>query len=314
MILRTIARMLIQEHRHRPITGRVLCLGPQLVPMHRGEVDELFAATPHEAARALAEWRAAGADPTPVSDEYFFGRFPIDSLDSLDVVAGFGGTIIHDLNEPVPAELHERFDFIVDGGTFDHLVQIGVGLGSVARMLKPGGRVLHYNAASGYLGACYMTLGPALFYDYYVLNDFADCHVYIVRGTGVHSNDPWDVFHLPYARTRELNSRVNQMSVCIAEKGSGSTSNRLPVQHGYRSPQMRKEFAESERRLGVSPRRPVFVCDRVPTIALREAVKRVRLELRWMRDPRRSWAWRRKKLRNASARLKATGYFYLGRL
>src|SRR5207247_11311834 len=116
MIVRMIARALLQEHEHRPITGRLLCLGPQLVPMNRGEVDALLAPGPEEAKSALEAWRGDGADPTPVSDEYFFGKFPIDRLDSLDVVAGFGGTIIHDLNLPIPEELYEQFDFIVDGG------------------------------------------------------------------------------------------------------------------------------------------------------------------------------------------------------
>src|SRR5438445_5776379 len=132
MILRTIARALIQEHRYRPIVGRVLCLGPQLVPMHRGEVDELFAETPAEAREARAAWRRDGADPAHVSDEYFFHKFPIDRLDSLDVVEGFGGTVIHNLNDPLPEHLRGQFDFIVDGGTFDHLLQLGTAFGSVA--------------------------------------------------------------------------------------------------------------------------------------------------------------------------------------
>lgn len=311
MILPTIAKMLVQEHRYRPITGRVLCLGPQFVPMHKGQVDALFASTPAEADRARAEWRAQGSPQEPVSDEYFFRKFPIDKLDSLDVVPGYGGTIIHDLNVPVGSELHNQFDFIVDGGTFDHLMQLGTAFRNVIRMLKPGGRVLHYNAASGYIGAAYVSFGPDLFYDYYVVNKFADCKVWVARGTGPHTSDPFEMFYLPTARTKALNSAKHQMVVCLAEKRKDSTWEGFPVEYTYRPPDLREEFAASQKRVQKS-KRPPLVGERRLWSSIREWVKRTRIEATYAFSRYREGKLRWDKFRRT--RWRATGYIYVGQL
>lgn len=314
MILPTIAKILIQEHRYRPITGRLLCLGPQLVPLHRGEVDALFAEGPEAAVEATKRWRQDGADPTHVSDEHFFRRFPIDRLDSLDVVEGFGGTIIHDFNTPIPESLHEQFDFILDGGTFDHLIQLGTAFRNVIRMLKPGGRVLHYNAASGYLGVAYVVFGPDLFYDYYVVNRFADCKVYIARGTGPRTRDPFELFYLPDARTKWLNSPMHQMVVCLAEKAEDSTFETIPVEYAYRSRELREEFARLRKRT-LESARPLLRGKRNLWRAAREKIRRTRIEWVYAVDRYRGGKFQlRKFLRKRAQKLAGTGYVYLGQL
>lgn len=314
MILTTISKMLLQEHRYRPITGRLLCLGPQTIPLHRGYVDALFAAGPEEAERAMEEWRRNGADPSHVKDEYFFHKFPIDRLDSLDVVEGFGGTIIHDLNVPIPEQYHEQFDFIVDGGTFDHLIQLGTAFRNVIRMLKPGGRVLHYNAASGYMGVAYVVFGPDLFYDYYLVNRFADSRVYIARGTGPHTEDPFDMFYLPEARTKHLNSPVHQMVVCIAEKAQDSTWDAIPVEYGYRTPELRDQFARYRER-ALASTRPLLKCETPLLPLMRETLKRWRHEAAYAWNRIRGGKFNlRKYIESRPQHLAGTGYQYLGRL
>jgi hypothetical protein len=314
VILPTIARMVVQEHRYRPITGRVLCLGPQLVAMHKGEVDALFEKTAEGQARAMQTWREKGSDRAYVNDAYFFKKFKNVQLDSLDVVAGFGGTVIHDLNVPVPEELHGQFDFILDGGTFDHLMQLGTAFTNVIRMLKPGGRVLHFNAASGYIGAAYVSFGPDLFYDYYLVNRFADCRIHILRGTGPAAHEPFDVFFVPDARTKALNSARHQMVACLAEKAEDSTWHAVPVEYTYRPPDLRKEFAEVRAR-ALRSKRPMLTCDHSPLVTAREAVKRTRLEIAYAVERYRSgkFAWEKFQM-HRRRHTAGTGYVYLGRL
>ncbi len=313
MILRSIARMLIQEHQYRPITGRVLCLGPQLVPMHRGQVDELFETTPAGRASAMERWRRDGADTSPVSDEYFFRKFPIEALDSLDVVEGFGGNVIHDLNTPIPESLHGRYDFILDGGTFDHLVNVGIGFSSVIDMLKPGGRVLHYNAASGYLGAAYVTFGPDLFFDYYTVNGFVDCKIYVVRETDPDPNAPWDVFYVPDGRTKALNSAKHQMVVALAEKGKRSVSNRVPVEHTYRSADMHHEFTARQRKIRKSPR-PLLRTEHPFPARVHQSVISLGIAVRYAHKRYRAGKFEWTKIRERIRLGRHSGYLYLGRL
>lgn len=314
MILPTIARMLLQEHAHRPIKGRVLCLGPQQVALNKGEVDAMFAKTPEAAAEALASWRKSGSDEAVVSDAYFFSKFPKVRLDSLDVVEGYGGTVIHDLNAPIPKRLEGKFDFILDGGTFDHLVQLGTAFQNVIRMLRPGGRVFHYNAASGYIGAAYVSFGPDLFYDYYVVNKFADCRIHLLRGTGAGTHDPFDVFFLPDARTKQLNSARNQMVACLAEKAEDSTYDAVPVEYTYRPPHLREAFA-AQRGLMLRSKRPMLTGARPAWPALREAVRRARCEWAYAVDRYRAGKFNWEKFRSSRARHNAgTGYIYLGQI
>ena len=314
MILPIIARMLVQEHRHRPITGRVLCLGPQLVALNKGEVEALFAQTPKGQAPATATRKTKDADPANVSDACFFGKFKDVQLDSLDVVAGFGGTIIHDLNVPIPESLHEQFDFILDGGTFDHLMQLGTAFTNTIRMLKPGGRVLHVNAASGYIGAAYVSFGPDLFYDYYVMNRFSDCRVHILRGTGPGTHDPLDVFFVPDARTKALNSARHQMVACLAEKAEDSTWDVVPIEYTYRPPDLRQRFADARARV-LRSKRPMLACDRPALPSMREAVRRTRIEAAYAVERYRAGKFQWAKFKMHRRRHTAgTGYVYLGRL
>jgi SAM-dependent methyltransferase len=314
MILPTIVRMLLQEHAYRPIEGRVLCLGPQQVALHKGEADAMFATTPGEAAAAMDAWRRAGSDTSVVSDAYFFSKFPNVKLDSLDVVEGFGGTVIHDLNTPIPKSLEGQFDFILDGGTFDHLVQLGTAFQNVIRMLRPGGRVFHYNAASGYIGAAYVSFGPDLFYDYYVVNKFADCRVHVLRGTGPGTHDPFEVFYLPDGRTKQLNSARHQMVACLAEKSKHSTYQAVPVEFTYRPPHLREEFAEQRARMRRA-KRPMLTGARPVGSAVRETLRRWRCEWGWALDRYRAGKFNLEKFRSRRGGHRAgTGYIYIGQI
>ncbi len=56
-----------------------------------------------------------------IEDKDFFKLFGNISFDAMDVSDYEDAAIIHNLNEDVPENLFEKFDFIIDGGTFDHI-------------------------------------------------------------------------------------------------------------------------------------------------------------------------------------------------
>jgi hypothetical protein len=247
--------MLIQEHRFRPITGRVLTLGPQTVPMKRKEVDSLFTKKERLKPPSIEIPKTPKQDQAPI--EYFFSKFPIERLESIGFDNADGGSILHDLNQPVPDSLLGQYDFILDGGTFDHLVNIGTALTTVVKLLKPGGRIFQYNAASNYIGTAYISFGPDMFYDFYVQNGFADCKVYLARECSDHVNGPWDIFYLRQGRTKDLNCGKKQMVIVLAEKGDKSTWDKVPVEHAYRPPAMQVEFKKFQAEVLKSTRPPL---------------------------------------------------------
>src|SRR5579884_1812264 len=66
--------------------------------------------------RQTLMWEGA---PTP---EAFFKQFGFTDVHSLDVSPYEGCTHIHDLNDPnTPADLIGQYDFVLSGGTLEHV-------------------------------------------------------------------------------------------------------------------------------------------------------------------------------------------------
>ncbi|MCG6883377.1 MAG: class I SAM-dependent methyltransferase [Silicimonas sp.] len=88
--------------------------------------------------------------------ERMFGAlgFPdIETLDASDWEFPDGGRVhVHDLNRPVPDSMHDRYGFIFDGGTLEHVFNVPIALENVFRMLKPGGRMIGVNPLNGLPG------------------------------------------------------------------------------------------------------------------------------------------------------------------
>jgi len=200
MIVPTLARMIVREHLHRSIRGKILTLGRQTIGMTYEQCIELLHQErffPNEdmlkeITISVDQKTRGGKESTYISDDVFFNMLGIKEFNVMDISNYERADIIHDLNVAVPASLIDQFDFIIDGGTFDHLVDIHTAFENVVKMLKPGGRVFQWNAASNFTGAAYISFGPDLFYDYYVLNQFADCKVYIAEVDSFGQPEFWD--------------------------------------------------------------------------------------------------------------------------
>ncbi len=77
----------------------------------------------------------------------------IETLDASDWEFPDGGRIhVHDLNMPVPESMHDRYGFIYDGGTLEHVFNVPMALENMFRMLKPGGRAIGVNPLNGLPG------------------------------------------------------------------------------------------------------------------------------------------------------------------
>jgi len=79
-------------------------------------------------------------------------------------------TITHNLMEAVPADLHEKYDLIIDAGVLFWCFNPGLALENILRMLKPGGDVLHITAVSGFYGRGYYNIHPKTLDDFYKVN------------------------------------------------------------------------------------------------------------------------------------------------
>ena len=180
-----------------------------------------------------------------ISDLGFFALFSDVRLKTLDVTDYEGAEIVHDMHHPVPPALHGAFDFIWNGSCLDNMFDPGMAMRSTARMLKPNGRVICMEMATPHFEA-YVTFSQAWFFDYFAINNFADCKVYTL------TFDPKKIFRGNYHVFRPngflaisvqfplgvlkppFHTNSARMSFVIAEAGAASTWDQMPIQAHYR--------------------------------------------------------------------------------
>ena len=264
MIVSTVAKLLVREHLHKPLPDNVLTLGRQTISMSYEQVLELFKQEGYIPPEKildnikpyLDEETRYGKGNNYITDKVFFGLLGIKNIKSMDVTDYENADIIHNLNYPIPNDLIGQFDFIIDGGTFDHLFDVRVAFENIVKLLRPGGRILQWNAASNFTGAAYISFGPDMFFDYYTINRFADCKVYIAEVNDPGQQEFWDFFifdgNSEYALFK---SNKFQMTVVFAEKDLDSTGDIMPVQRQYRDERLTEFFENSRHNIQKSNRK-----------------------------------------------------------
>ena len=139
-------------------------------------------------------------------------------------------------------------DFIFDSGSFDDNFDPALAIRNDAALLRPGGRLLLLNPFSNDANP-YVMPSPLWYLDYFVMNRFADCKVYIVVHVrpdwiNVFSLDPAKLISAPQA-VRNFVAPFPMQVVIVAEKGDASTTDIWPTQGQYRSDADRAAYREN---------------------------------------------------------------------
>jgi SAM-dependent methyltransferase len=248
-IFSQLATVLLREHRYKPITGSILSIGRQSVFL---SPNQAIALVEQELDTALGANELEIDNATRgstrghfVTDQAFYSLFSRARYHCLDVSNYEGADLVVDLCQPLHTSLQERFDFIVDGSTLDNVFDPAMAIRNLAQLLKPGGRILQFNHAAR---RHYVYVGFSLcwFHDYYAINKFNDCQVYLAQWDEQRIHARWDFYH--YQPVREENGLLSYfgqdsyyypwreaMAVVIAEKGTNSTWERSPIQFEYRA-------------------------------------------------------------------------------
>jgi hypothetical protein len=243
-----MAMLMLQEHRYRPIVGGFLSIGRQLVMLSVVEAERLVRAQlgtlhPRHFLQSDAETRHSKAGEH-ISDRSFYSLFSDLDYACLDVSAYEGATILWDLCDPIPAAWEARYEFIFDGGNLDNIFDSAMAIRNLARLLKPGGRIMHINRLNR-VHHIYQAFSLAWFNDFYAINDFADCKVYLALWD--EPETVWDLYHYNpwigaggdtgfFGQDHRYDPHREAHAVVIAEKAAGSTWYRNPVQFQYRAP------------------------------------------------------------------------------
>lgn len=263
---------MLAEHLYRPIHGRFLSIGKQTVSVSPTEIRDLFNQF-GISTRRLDDTIAEGSARTDrttrktrqsIFDHDLIAAFSDATYDCLDRSEYEGANVIHDLTKPIPPELAGQFDFVYDGGCLDNIFDPTTALRNMAALVRPGGRLLHFNVGTAYAGA-YLSFSPEWFFSYYAVNGFTDCKTYCaiarepegdryIFDTDLYFWQPFFTRQENYDYVRACQSVDGAVFViCIAEKDEASTVERTPTQMQYLDEQV-MDWRREYQRFAASPR------------------------------------------------------------
>ena len=82
----------------------------------------------------------------------------------IDASAYEGADVIHDMNQPVGEDLHERFDQVIDGGSLEHIFRPDQALANEMRMVRVGGSAIVWAPANNLCGHGFYQFSPEFFF------------------------------------------------------------------------------------------------------------------------------------------------------
>jgi hypothetical protein len=179
-------RLLIQLHKRVGLEGPVLTLGNQDIFATYEDLKGFFRELdcPFKEPAVITPHTSPGLEQfspgTPfVHARTFFEMLGIGDYSDIDKFEEDKPLILHDMNEPLPDELRERYSLVVDSGTIEHIFDIKQVMDNIVAATKVGGRVFHLTPSSNYIDHGLYLFSPCFFFDFYELNGFDDlsCHI-----------------------------------------------------------------------------------------------------------------------------------------
>ena len=166
-------RFIAIEHRRKAFSGAAVTLGRQCVYGTFSDVQQILreeqipqAKLPPGIATGtnIPDWRGSENEQF-TSDAAFFYTLGMQDVRALDVSDFEGAEITWDLNRPVTSELESRFDLILDSGTLEHVFDVNTAMRNLVKMLRPGGRVIHFSPANNFCNHGFYQFSPTFFAD-----------------------------------------------------------------------------------------------------------------------------------------------------
>jgi hypothetical protein len=156
-----VTRMLLREHKHKPINGNFLFVARQTTFYYRtpGRTPTRQEGVPLNTERRVAIKSHTRASKSShhdfLTDASLLSFFSNATSYSLDVSSYENAAIIRDLNLPAPSDLNGRFDFIYNGSCLDNVFNPAQAIINLSSMLSTTGRILHLKHGTRYNNPLY---------------------------------------------------------------------------------------------------------------------------------------------------------------
>jgi hypothetical protein len=112
------------------------------------------------------ELRAAELDDLDANGfaEDLFRHLGAQRIDSIDAADFEGATIVHDMNTPIPVDLHKKYTAVLDGGSLEHVFNLPVALANCMNLVRPNGHLLLITPGNNEFGHGFYQFSPELFF------------------------------------------------------------------------------------------------------------------------------------------------------
>lgn len=158
-IIRSNAAFFLDANARGVAFGRTLTLGRQRLYLPQRELQGLVATYRPDLRGQVDDVRYGDA-----ADAFFHRVLNVRELQTLDHSAYEGATLTHDLNQPLPSELHEQFDTVIDSGTLEHVFNLPIAIASCMQLVKRGGTLFLSSPANNLCGHGFYQFSPELWF------------------------------------------------------------------------------------------------------------------------------------------------------
>jgi len=149
--------------------------------------------------------------------EPLFKLLGAETIDSIDFSDYEKASILHDMNNPIPDNLKNRFTAIFDGGTMEHIFNVPIGFKNCMQMLKIGGHYVAVTPANNMFGHGFYQFSPELFFSLFSAKNGFKVNKVILWVEG--AKDWYEVLNPTQVKSRIflINDKITFLLV-IAEK------------------------------------------------------------------------------------------------
>jgi hypothetical protein len=260
-----LAELIVLEHRYRRLPPVVHTLGRLFTGFDFDQAAGIMyrhGVTPAQIPLEI-DTHTTEAQRQPkecITERTFFRMLGVRDVHAIDINPYEGADIVWDLCKPIPDAMEGRAEFIVGGSTLDNVFDPAQYIKNIVRLLRRGGRLFEINILNN-TGRAYTMLPPPWFFDYFVVNKFADCRVYVIE-----TSDKVHAFKLQaYVNPEQQpgwglidnfdgDETCKLGTVVFAEKGEYSTWAETPVQDAWRDAAQIRAYNERLAAIAASPR------------------------------------------------------------
>ncbi|MBI4937968.1 MAG: hypothetical protein HY846_07090 [Nitrosomonadales bacterium] len=110
-------------------------------------------------------------------------------IDSMDYSSFESATVVHDMNQPIPEGLRQRYSMVFDGGTLEHVFNFPQAIQNCMEMVEVGGHFLSVTPSNNMMGHGFYQFSPETFFRIFCEdNGFQIEKMYLNEGWGA---GPW---------------------------------------------------------------------------------------------------------------------------